>query len=69
MIAKSLIMHNEEWKEYYDYFRTRDMNPLKHSQAVVAVASKFVRVLYAVLTKGVVYDAAKMRADIRRAVA
>lgn len=69
MIAKSLIMHNEEWREYYDYFRTRDTNPLKYSQAVVAVASKFIRVLYAVLTKGVVYDAAKMKADIKRAAA
>ena len=69
MSAKSLIMHNEEWREYYEYFRTRDLNPLKYNQAVVAVASKFVRVLYAVLTKGVAYDPAKMKADIKRAVA
>ena len=62
----SLIAKNEEFKELYDYYRTRKDNPLKKMQAVIAISCKLIRVFYAILTKGVVYDGEKMLSDIRR---
>ena len=61
-----LIAQNAEFKEVYDYYRTRDENPLKKMQALMAVACKLLRVLYAMVTKGVTYDPQKLLGDIRR---
>lgn len=41
-------------------------NPLKKMQSLMAVAAKLIRVFYAMLTKGVEYDPAKMLGDIKR---
>ena len=64
--AISLIARNEEFKEVYRYYRTRKENPLKKMQSVIAVACKAIRIFYAILTKGVTYDGAKMLQDIKR---
>lgn len=65
--AISLIGKNAEFREIYEYYRTRRENPLKKMQSVVAVACKIIRVFYTILTKGVDYDAGKLMGDIRRA--
>ena len=64
--AISLIGKNAEFREIYEYYRTRKENPLKKMQSVVAVACKIIRVFYTILTKGVGYDANKLMGDIRR---
>lgn len=64
--AVSLIGKNAEFREIHNYYRTREGNPLKKMQSVVAVACKVLRIFYAILTKGVDYDAEKLRGDIRR---
>lgn len=64
--AISVIGKNDEFKEIHAYYRTRKNNPLKKMQSVVAVASKVLRVFWAILTKGVDYDSSKMLSDIRR---
>ena len=64
--AVSLIGKNAEFGAVYEYYRSRKKNPLKKMQSVVAVACKVIRVFYAILTKGVDYDAEKMMRDIRR---
>lgn len=64
--AISLIGKNAEFREIYEYYRSRKENPLKKMQSVVAVACKVIRVFYAILTKGVDYDAKKLIGDIRR---
>ena len=61
-----LLARNKEFREIYDYYITRVKNPLKRRQAMVAVGCKLIRVFYAVLTKGVVYDRTKMKSDIHR---
>lgn len=66
-VALSLIGRNAEFKEIYEYYRTRKENPLKKMQSVVAIACKVIRIFYVILTKGVEYDPAKMLGDIRRA--
>ena len=64
--AVSVICHNDQFAEIYQYYRERKNNPLKKLQAVIAVACKMIRVFYAILTKGISYDGARMSADIKR---
>lgn len=61
-----LIRSNDEFREVYSYYTTRQKNPLKGKQAVVAVGCKLIRVFYAILTHGVDYDANRLRTDIIR---
>ena len=64
--AISLIGKNREFKEIHEYYRTREKNPLKKMQSVIAVACKIIRVFYTILTKGVDYDGNRLLGDIRR---
>ena len=61
-----LIRSNDEFREVYHYYTTRQKNPLKGKQAVIAVGCKLIRVFYAILTHGVDYDANRLRTDIIR---
>ncbi len=61
-----LIRSNTEFQEVYHYYTTRQKNPLKGKQAVVAVGCRLIRVFYAILTHGVDYDANRLRTDIIR---
>ena len=64
--AISVIGKNEEFREVHSYYRTREKNPLKKMQSVVAVACKVLRIFYTILTKGVTYDGTKLLNDIKR---
>ena len=64
--ALSLVGKNDEFGELHDYYTHRPGNPLKKKQSLVAVACKFLRVAYKILTTGVDYDAGKMLNDIKR---
>ena len=64
--AISVIGKNGEFREIHRYYQTREKNPLKKMQSVIAVACKVLRVFYTILTKGVDYDGEKMLGDIRR---
>ena len=61
-----MIGKNPEFKEIHNYYLTREKNPLKKMQSVIAVACKVIRVFYMILTKGISYDGAKMLNDIKR---
>ncbi len=64
--AISVIGKNEEFREIHHYYRTREKNPLKKMQSVVAVACKVLRIFYTILRKGVTYDGTKLLHDIKR---
>lgn len=64
--AISVIGKNKEFKEIHSYYRTREKNPLKKMQSVIAVACKLIRIFYTILTKGGDYDGQKMLNDIVR---
>ena len=64
--AIPLIATNPEFKALHKYYTTRAQNPLKRKQSVIAISCKLIRVFFAILTKGVTYDPAKMMADIHR---
>ncbi len=67
--AVSVIAHNEDFKEIHHYYTTRQNNALKKMQSLIAVSCKLIRVFYVLLTKGVTFDSAKMRSDIKRPLA
>lgn len=57
---------NAEFRELHRYYTTRQTNPLKKKQSIVAMGCKLIRVFYAITTKGCAYDPAKLLADIHR---
>lgn len=65
-VAMSLVGKNPEFGALHHYYTTRKVNPLKKMQPLMAVATKLIRVFYAMLTKGVEYDSAKMLGDMKR---
>ena len=67
--AVSVVSHSTEFRSIHQYYTTRENNPLKKMQSMIAVACKLVRVFYLILKTGASYDAAKLMGDIRRPVA
>jgi transposase len=64
--AIPLVATNPEFRSLHEYYTTRANNPLKKKQSVIAISCKLIRIFYAILTKGVTYDPAKMLSDIHR---
>lgn len=65
-VVLPLIRSNKEFRSIYDYYQKRIKNPLKGRQAMIAVGCKLIRVLFAIMTKGEVFNASKMIKDIHR---
>lgn len=65
-MSKSVVAHAEEFKELHIYYTTREENPLKKIQSLIVIACKLLRIIYAILKNGTVYDPKKMLKDIRR---
>lgn len=64
--AIPLVRSNPEFRKLHHYYTTRQENPLKKKQSIIAMCCKLLRVFYAIATKGCVYDGEKMFADIRK---
>ena len=58
-----MIQNNAEFREVYEHFTTRQNNPLKGKQAIIAAGCKLIRVFYAILKHGTEYDPQKLRMD------
>jgi hypothetical protein len=61
-----LLSSNEEFRSLHRYYTTREDNPLKKMQSLVALSNKLIRIFYAILTKQIEYDPQKMMNDINR---
>lgn len=57
---------NQEFRALHRYYTTREKNPLKKKQSIIAMACKLIRVFHALITKGCAYDPVKLLADIHR---
>ena len=57
---------NQEFRQLHRYYTTRDKNPLKKKQSIVAMSCKLIRVFFALITKNCAYDPVKLMADIHR---
>ena len=66
MGARSVVAHSSEFAKLHTYYTTREENPLKKMQSLMAIACKLLRVIYVILTKGVDYDPQKLLGDIVR---
>lgn len=54
MAANSLRVHNEEYKAYYQT-KYQEVQKHQHKRALVLTARKFVRLVFALLSKGQIY--------------
>ena len=48
------------------YYTTKEQNPLKKMQSLIAIACKLLRIIFTILKKEIRYDSQKMLKDIRR---
>lgn len=64
-----LLSKNKEFRQLHEYYTTRDKNPLKKMQSLVALSNKLIRIFFAILTKQTAYDPQKMMNDIIRPTA
>lgn len=60
MIACNMISKNEEIKKLYKYLTTRKENPLKKKQAIIAVEGKIIQIIFALTSKNLEYNAARV---------
>ncbi|MDN5346841.1 MAG: transposase [Clostridia bacterium] len=63
----TLVAKNREFKTLYHYFLTRQQNPLKKKQALIAIALKLLRVMYGLVRKKENYNPNKVLGDYRKA--
>jgi transposase len=61
-----LVAKNPEFKELHKYYKTRKENPLKKKQSLILLCCKLIRIIFAILTKGIEYDGNKLMKDIKR---
>ncbi len=65
MAMISILGNNPTFKALHHRNITRENNPLKKMQSILALCGKLIRVFYALLTKGVDYNPEKMLGDIQ----
>ena len=68
-VIMPLVGKNQEFKVLHEYYTTRRENPLKKKQSLILLCCKLIRVLFAILKKGISYDGNKLMTDIRRPLA
>lgn len=61
-----LIAKNQEFKEIHKYYTTRTGNPLKKRQSMILLCCKLIRIFFALMKKGIVYNPQKVLDDIKR---
>ena len=64
--AMPLVSKNPEFAELHHYYTTREENPLKKMQSIIAISCKLIRILFALFKNNVEYDPNKMINDIKR---
>lgn len=61
-----LVAKNEEFRVIHGYYTTRENNPLKKIQSLTLLCCKLIRVIYAILSKGVRYEPEKLLYDMKK---
>lgn len=59
-----LIQHNPAFRELYDYYISRPINPLSGKEALVVLCSKVIKILHALSHKQVYFSAEAMMKDL-----
>jgi transposase len=63
-VVLPLIAQNPAFKALHQYFITRNENPLKKKQSIIALCCKLIRILFAVGKKQIEFDPVRMLNDI-----
>lgn len=63
-VMMPMIRHNEAFRTLHEYYTNRTMNPLRKKQSIVVLCGKLLKVLHAISTKKVGFDAKRMMRDI-----
>jgi transposase len=63
-VVLPLIAQNHAFKALHQYFTTRNVNPLKKKQSMIALCCKLIRVLFTVGKKRIAFSPEKMLKDI-----
>lgn len=63
-VALPLIAQNPAFKALHQYFITRNENPLRKKQSIIAICCKLIRILFTVGKKQIVFNPEKMLSDI-----
>lgn len=61
-----LVAKNSEFRAIHHYYTTRQNNPLKKIQSLILLCCKLIRIIYAVLTKGIQYQPEKLLSDMKK---
>lgn len=61
-----LVKSNCQFKELHQYYTTRENNPLKKKQSLIALSSKLIRVFYGIIQTNTSYDGTRLLGDIKR---
>lgn len=61
-----LVAKNDEFRAIHGYYTTRSLNPLKKMQSLILLCCKLIRVVYAILSKGIRYEAEKLLIDMKK---
>jgi transposase len=59
-----LVAKNPAFKALHDYYTTRNQNPLKKKQSLIALCCKLIRILFTIGKKQIAFSAEKMLNDI-----
>lgn len=59
-----MIRHNEAFRKLHEYYTTRPTNPLRKKQSIVVLCGKLLKILHAICTKHMAFDAQQMMKDI-----
>ena len=60
-----MVCKNKEMKALYTHLKTRRENPLEKKQALVVVAVKVIKIIFALVKKKEEYDAKKVLGSFR----
>lgn len=61
-----LVAKNDEFRAIHGYYTTRQFKPLKKMQSLILLCCKLIRVFYAILRKGIRYEAEKLLFDMKK---
>ena len=61
-----MVAQNKEFNMLHKYFITREVNPLKKMQSLIALCNKLIRILYTLSTKNIKYNPEILLGDIHR---
>ncbi len=61
-----ILANNTAFKELHQHNLTRPNNPLNKMQSIIALCGKLIRIIFAILSKGITYNSEKMTNDIKR---